>query len=134
MMGESEKKVIYYSIEALKNLMCETNMISCRKITFGCKADIMFDLLQGITYKNCDNIMVYVDFGRELDIDSIASRAAAIAIYINEILNIQGVDEAYYMRVIPKDVLNENGNIIYTFKLTVYCGSRNNYLKGLHSL
>lgn len=133
-MGESEKKVIYYSIEALKNLMCETNMISCRKITFGCKADIMFDLLQGITYKNCDNIMVYVDFGRELDIDSIASRAAAIAIYINEILNIQGVDEAYYMRVIPKDVLNENGNIIYTFKLTVYCGSRNKYLKGLHSL
>ena len=133
-MKSVEQQVIYYSIEALKSLMCETNMISCRKITFGCKADIMFDLLKGITYKNCDNIMVYVDFGRELDIDSIASRAAAIAIYINEILNIQGVDEAYYMRVIHKDVLNENGDIVYTFKLTVYCGSRKNYLKGMHKV
>lgn len=134
MMGESEKKVIYYSIEALKNLMCETNMISCRKITFGCKADIMFDLLQGITYKNCENIGIYVDFGRELSKDSIVNRAAAIAIYINEILNINGVDSAYYAKIVPTDTSNENGNIIYTFKLTVYCGSRNNYLKGLHSL
>ena len=130
-MTKAEKeKVLYLTIEAIKNLMCNTNMISCRSITVECDAHISIDLLNGVTYNNCDNVIAVVDYGRDLEGEDWVLCAATLAIHINNILENNGVDPAYYIRVIPNDELGNKferqGNYgkVYCFKCITYCGGK----------
>ena len=128
------KNVDYCIIEGLKELMCNTNMISCRKLRIECNADISIELISGVNYKNCNKINVYIDFGRELDKESELNKAATLSIYLNRILEMNSFKDTICVKVIPSGHIDKRCNREYKMAINIYSGniSRKKYVKELN--
>ena len=139
MVDIKKDRILQLTIEALKNIMCNTNMISCKSISVECDAHVSIDLLQGVTCTNCNNVVAVVDYGRDLDGDDRVLKASTLAIYINNILNNSGVDSNHFIKVIPyedfKNGFERQGqyNKLYCFKCVVYVGDRVDYINQMYA-
>ena len=142
-MTKAEKeKILYLTIEALKYLMCYTKLISCRSVTIEYDAHVSINTLNGVTYSNYDNVVAIVDYGRDLEGEDWVLCAATLAIHINNILENDGVDPAYYIKVMPNDELGNkferqgSDGKLYCFKCKIYCGGggRTEFIKSMYKL
>lgn len=129
----SKDELMQLVIEALKSIMCNTNIINCRAIKIECDAHVSIDQLTGVTIMSCvkDKVDVIIDYGRDLVDDDWVVPAASLSIYLNSILNNNGISDNVYVQVVP--ITNFTSNITSGFTCMLRQGnSRVNYIQQLY--
>lgn len=122
-----------YILDAVNELVINPSIVNCKSITATFNAEVVLGI-HGAAYKDCKNIKFIIDAGRKLnETDSIAL-SANIAVYINNVLNNYNVDNQYYAKVVPCDIVDNGVYTLYDFVLGLYDnGNRQRFINSMHN-